>query len=80
MRGGGREGPRLTSFEEPEEGSVRPGSRGAAGADPEARERRGTRHRPRWRREASLFLADLGLVASPLATVTDGRRAREKGR
>lgn len=43
-------------------GGIRPGSRGAAGADPKAREGRGARHRPRWRREASLLLADLGLA------------------
>lgn len=43
-------------------GGVRLGSRGAAEADPKAREGRGARRRPRWRREASLLLADLGLA------------------
>ena len=38
------------------------GSRGATRADPKAREGRGGRHRPRWHREASLLLADLGLA------------------
>lgn len=51
------------SLHESKEGrGVRPGSRSAAGADPEARERRGARRRPRWRREASLLLSDLGLA------------------
>lgn len=75
--GVGSGGRRLRASVRPGRG-VRPGSPDAAGADPKAWERRGARRRPRWRRSFSLTL--VSLVASSLATRTDGHRAREIGR